>query len=1017
MVQNVVNLIASRTALQTEADIQSNVATLLEHGDLNLTEHDVVKREAQVGGGTRHRIDVEMGHLVIEVKRDLRPGRVLPDAEQQLAGYLTQREAELGGSFAGVLTDGTGWRLYRLASGACELVATMELSESAPDADRLVVWLESIMATRTQVKPTLTTIEELLGATSPAHGFDHAVLRGMLDAAAGDPEVALKRELWSKLLKTAYGDAFSDDVKLFVNHTLLVITAEAIAHAIVGFDLVHGLSVDDLVSGAQFSRRQIHGVVEQDFFDWPVTLPGGHEFVADVARRVARFDWSAVEHDVLKVLYESVIEQRDRRDLGEYYTPDWLAEVTVADRVTDPLKQRVLDPSCGSGTFVFHAVKAHLAAADADGIGLGAGAVSAAAHVFGIDIHPVAVTLARVTYLMALGTDRLNAADRGPLRIPVFLGDSLQWERHQDLFTDDQAITIATSSEDLIEGGGGSLFADDLVFPAAVWADGNLFDALVNDMAVAVLRAAETSTKSTAQTTKKAMTPILTRRGVTDPRDQNTLIQTFETWVGLQRSQRDRIWGYYVRNLAKPVWLALTGNRVDVLVGNPPWLRYSKMTEAMQRRYKELAKPRNLLTGGLGASARDLSTLFVARTIELYLKDGGQFGFVMPFGALSRRPHTGFRAGNWNSVDSQGLLVHFDEPWDLSAVRDIFPMTSCVVRGRHSTQAGAMPATATPWVAPRNGQPAHPLPPRPIAAIDAGSGAESPYETLFRDGAILYPRLLIFVDTITGGPLAAGAGQTEVTSARSNQEKPPWKSRQSLSGIVEDRFVTGVHLGETIVPFRALKPRPAVLPVSASGILTESEIADFPGLSEWWTDVEDAWVDGRVATESAPLRERMDFHGQLTAQFPVRSDRVVYTKSGNTLAAARLPRNDESLIDHVLYWASCSSAAEAHYLVAVLNSRALLEQVAQYQAVGNFGARHFDKYVFRVGIPMFNPSEKLHQELAVLASTAEELAAQVNLPAGIRFTAARRMIVDRLTVHGVQGAIERAVTILLSVSS
>ena len=100
--------------------------------------------------------------------------------------------------------------------------------------------------------------------------------------------------------------------------------------------------------------------------------------------------------------------------LGEYYTPDWLADRVVAATVTDPLNQRVLDPSCGSGTFVFHAVRAYLSAAEAAGIGLREAVAGVVTHVLGMDIHPVAVTLARVTYLLAIGTDRLNAA--GPTR-------------------------------------------------------------------------------------------------------------------------------------------------------------------------------------------------------------------------------------------------------------------------------------------------------------------------------------------------------------------------------------------------------------------------------------------------------------------------------------------------------------------------------------------------------------------------------------------------------------------------
>ena len=63
----------------------------------------------------------------------------------------------------------------------------------------------------------------------------------------------------------------------------------------------------------------------------------------------------------MKVLYESVISANERHRLGEYYTPDWLAEEIVSQVVTDPLAQRVLDPGCGSGTFLFHAVRRYLA--------------------------------------------------------------------------------------------------------------------------------------------------------------------------------------------------------------------------------------------------------------------------------------------------------------------------------------------------------------------------------------------------------------------------------------------------------------------------------------------------------------------------------------------------------------------------------------------------------------------------------------------------------------------------------
>ena len=97
------------------------------------------------------------------------------------------------------------------------------------------------------------------------------------------------------------------------------------------------------------------------------------------------------------------------------------------------------------------------------------------------------------------------------------------------------------------------------------------------------------------------------------------LRETFDTMRRLNDSGRNHIWGYYVRNLIRPLYFSLPEHRVDLLVGNPPWLRYSKMGTSMQARYKRLAKARNLLSGALGASGRDLSTLFVTRAVELYL--------------------------------------------------------------------------------------------------------------------------------------------------------------------------------------------------------------------------------------------------------------------------------------------------------------------------------------------------------------------------------------------------------------
>ncbi len=110
--------------------------------------------------------------------------------------------------------------------------------------------------------------------------------------------------------------------------------------------------------------------------------------------------------------------------LGEYYTPDWLAAKMVNHAIDRPLVEHVLDPACGSGTFLFHAVRVFLREAEESDMNLELRASEVCARVEGMDIHPVAVIIARVTYLLALAPVLKDR--KGGLSIPVYLGDAMQ---------------------------------------------------------------------------------------------------------------------------------------------------------------------------------------------------------------------------------------------------------------------------------------------------------------------------------------------------------------------------------------------------------------------------------------------------------------------------------------------------------------------------------------------------------------------------------------------------------------
>src|SRR5699024_12205718 len=66
------------------------------------------------------------------------------------------------------------------------------------------------------------------------------------------------------------------------------------------------------LDGGIFRDADIYNVVEADFFDWVLSAEHGRAFIRHLIRRIAAFNWHNVEHDVLKVLYESIDRKSTR---------------------------------------------------------------------------------------------------------------------------------------------------------------------------------------------------------------------------------------------------------------------------------------------------------------------------------------------------------------------------------------------------------------------------------------------------------------------------------------------------------------------------------------------------------------------------------------------------------------------------------------------------------------------------------------------------------------------------------
>ncbi|MBA4130692.1 MAG: restriction endonuclease [Hyphomicrobium sp.] len=976
--------LVNREGTRTEADVAADVRSFFLTAPFQLDEGDVenVLLESQLGD--RRRIDVEVGSTVVEVKRDLRKGRVRQEAVEQLAGYVETRGNQTGRRYIGVLTDGAEWRCYNLVNGALEEVSSITVTAERADLERLVVWLEGVLATAKGISPTAAEIKARLGAGSSSHQLDRATLVALYAANRDLPTVKLKRALWSRLLTSALGTQFQDDDELFVEHTLLVNSAEIIAHAVLGF-AVDSLNPVSLLSGAKFDEAGIYGVVEADFFDWVTEVEGGLAFVRTLARRLSRFDWSAVEQDVLKVLYESVIGTETRKRLGEYYTPDWLAERIVDEVVADPLAQRVLDPACGSGTFLFHAVRRYVTAAEAAGQSIEEVLDGVTAHVMGMDLHPVAVTFARVTYLLAIGKARLTNAARGVVHIPVYLGDSIQWRQQVDLWT---AGNLVIRTDDERE-----LFSSELRFPDALLENAGQFDQLVSELAA---RASNRKKGSKAP----SLSPIYQRLGV--PSSAHAVIDgTFAVMCRLHDEDRDHIWAYYIRNLARPMWLSRKANRVDTLIGNPPWLAYRHMTSDMQQTFRSMSETRGLWHGAEIATQQDLSALFVTRAVQLYLESGGRFGFVLPNAAVDRGQYAGFRSGNYPDA-TEVTRIEFGEPWDLRRVRPhFFPRGASVVFGRRSDKAGPMGDTMQNYTGRigRGDTSWHVVGQQltvaqgPISRVSAV--AASPYKERFYNGATIFPRMLFFIEDVEVSPLGLPAGRIRVRSTRSANEKKPWKELGSLEGVVESEFVRPVILSECLLPFRVSEPARAIIPWG-NGRLIGSDanaIDAYPGLADWWQQASELWESKR-SNDDLSLSGQLDYMSKLSRQFPLPRLRVVYNKSGMHVVASKL-KNQRAVVENGLYWAAVASEDEANYLCAILNCSATTELVRPYMSYGK-DERDIAKHVWQLPIADFDGTNAVHVELARLGAEAEQLVARLSVNVDLHFSASRRHIREAL---------------------
>lgn len=570
-VQNVADRVLKVSRGATEADIRSRICTLLEAMGLN--EYYL---EYRVDGGSA---DIYLPRLrtIIETKR--RGSADCPHESQgverspfeQLNGYV-QKEIFLVRSslfrdenkkrWTGILTDGKVWHHWSYEHRDSPS-AQLEKQDWKPhNGEELADWLKGLLAGEPTGKPWIPSNPVDLFRTMVSDLRE--IYDNLPDGIAQETET--KQRLWGDMLRSSGMYPSTDPARdrLFVLHSFLV----ALARGVI-WSMTEGHSEPNSVN-----------LLGNGFISWIVQTTPGRNWARDLLEKINDYDWRMRQGDVLRPLYEEFVDVSDRRDFGEVYTPDWLAELIVRETLDDdwcknsieaalseihnntPLRGvGVLDPACGSGTFLYHAAKRLLNHERIDNLPEGIRSQVTARLVNGIDIHPVACEFSRATLLRALPSVPAGGAEE----IRVYNGDSLQL---QDRVEGSLFKPVNGEVQIISPGGSGTI---------------NLPGGFVerSDFAVLVKQLAES-----ARTGGDFPDYI---HNTVEEGEASILLEAHEQLKKIIKREGNSVWAWYITNSVGPYVLAR--HKVNRIVSNPPWVPLSKITvKERHRRIQEEAE-------------------------------------------------------------------------------------------------------------------------------------------------------------------------------------------------------------------------------------------------------------------------------------------------------------------------------------------------------------------------------------------------------------------------------------------
>jgi SAM-dependent methyltransferase len=413
-------------------------------------------------------------------------------------------------------------------------------------------------------------------------------------------------------------------------------------------------NLEEMESGDIFRQYGLLNLLEGDFFTWYLYVwnPPIERAVRGLIEQLDQYDPTTLSvlpeetRDLFKNLYHRLLPPEIRHNLGEYYTPDWLAQYLLQQVdeeffTADPqqaestpkkeffkkfFKKRFLDPACGSGTFLVLIIARFIELGQTLGISKRKLLKKILHNVVGFDLNPLAVLTARVNYLLAIA-DLLEYRD-DDITIPVYLADS---------------VRTPAMGEELFN-------QDTLIFPTAVGdfqvpsllTKPRRFDRLC-EIIEECLEVGDSAEEFVAQLESELR---LASKKKWDENAKKLMRTLYETMWDLHQRKLNGLWARLLKNNFAP----LTLGEFDYIVGNPPWINWEHLPE----KYRESTRPlwtryglAGTSKGGrsrLGAVKVDISALMTYTVVDTLLKKGGRLGFVVTQSLFKTAAGAGFRS-------------------------------------------------------------------------------------------------------------------------------------------------------------------------------------------------------------------------------------------------------------------------------------------------------------------------------------------------------------------------------------